>query len=213
MISAMKQSAQRVSDSLARFDIASVNVEDLQKGLEENVRAAHAIVAELKRDIQSALLSSFMKSGVKVDSGRLVRAILSSSVVLVNGRIRIAFPEGAPNDVMTYGASINYGRVCDGGQGLGEKAKRTLKKAVFKGGKLSKRQMRRFEKGYSGNFVNANTGFVEKKIWKPVKIEGCKVVPPKPFYYIQPAHQAAIREKFYKLFDIWLRRKFRARAS
>ena len=178
--------------ALARFGGVSFNKNKMLKFIARN----------LEKKVQAALMRSLAKSGVKRKSGMLARAVQSSDVWIQGGKIRISLRAGWPDSLYRYASSINYGAVRNS-QGLGGKAKRTVKKSVLSGKKMTNRQRARLDRGVT----QTHDGIT--RTHGPVDIGGVKVVRPKPFFYISDADRREILAEFTSLMQRWVRGELR----
>ena len=202
----------RMPQAVSRMDVAIQRIDLLERGLADRSGAANFLLKEMKADILSALMASYRRSGLRRVSGGIASAIMASTINLVNGKVRIAFSDATPKDVIRRATSLNYGSVHQPRAGvgpedkLGSRAKRTVKRISLEGSKLSKREARRFEKKLSqanvpGKLANVKNAF---------RMGTATVVAPKRFYFIGKADFARIQKKFSMLFTRWLERKVKA---
>lgn len=196
----------RANQALNGFDFVSGGL-----NADEAKRFAVSGVTSMVRE---ALLRSYAASGIKTVTGQLKATVGSAGVTIGRGKLRIAMRGGLPNKHYAKASALNYGAVrqpykrYSDQQLLGGRAKRTLKRATLQNaGKLSARELRRFQKGVKQRHVNANTGFVQTLHRDAFKIGDASVVKPKPYFYISGADQKLISDKITALVNQYINRK------
>ena len=214
-LKAMKNSAS-VLDVQIR-GMRSLGEKRLDRGsLERYIQNAMRVM------IKEALMRSLLASGVKINQGEkrphfLEKAVKNPVIQLGKNVLRISFSSTLPQKVLTYASAVNYGAVRNSG-GLGKRAKKTLKTAVFKDRALSERELRGFTKGVNqvhdgrvmkrGSFKGMTEGDARKllqgKLGKKMKIGGASIIKPKPFFFLSAADKKAIAAKFQELYDQYM---------
>jgi len=203
---------KKMSNSLSRADSAVIKIKRFERLGIDVKKLPKVIVKALIQDVRQALLNSLRRSGIKSRSGNLRLAVSTASVVFVNGRLRFSFPAGLTEKLYRYGSSLNYGAVrqpkgTSAADKLGGRARRTLKKAVLRGKKLTKRQKRRFDQGVKQ--VHDGKALIKK----PIDLGAVKVIPPKPYFFLTKADEVKIREKFTEIFEFLIRKIINKKAA
>ncbi len=146
--------------------------------------------------VRQLLAANYTASGLGRRSGRLYAAAVTGAVIdVAPGVLKIRFAPGQSGKVYKYGASQNYGYV-RGATALGAKAKKTFKKAVLRGQKVSKR----VAAGHASRGID---------------VGALKVVAGKDFFKITETQNMLIQTRYIKLFqeevDLAIRKNERQR--
>jgi len=204
-----------MANSVSRLDVAINNMRSLGATALDPNRLQRYIEKAMLSMVKDALMKSYHQSGVKTGKGRIERALNGVDVKIQKGKLRISMNAG--DAILTQASSVNYGAVRNSG-GLGKRAKKTLKAAVFGNRALTEREMRRYTKGvnqiHDGRIVKRGSmhGKSEAEVREMLRgklggnrsIGGATFVKPHPFFFISASDKKRIYTKFEELYQAFL---------
>lgn len=160
-------------------------------------KLAKEAAAWLTPYVRQHLLQNFAAAGIQNHTGKLRAAVASTVVGVTKNGLVVRFPPGLDEKLYRVGSSINYGAVRrPKGVKIGERAARSIKKAVLRGKKVSEKTLQEVNQVHDGRKLHRAR----------IDMGGVSVIRPKPFYYLTAAQKKDLEALFMGRFRHLLQR-------